>query len=87
MKCLMFFLMNMFKVQVKVISFGTLCDTDIILSMLDKAVNDGQWLVFNNCHLLEQWDDKVVAHLSLLISLFRGRWSNKNHFTLHLYHH
>nr|XP_046228919.1 dynein heavy chain domain-containing protein 1 [Scatophagus argus] len=59
------------EVQVKVISFGALCDTVVILSMLDKAVNDGHWLVFNNCHLLEQWDDKVVAHLSQLISCFR----------------
>ncbi|XP_044043043.1 dynein heavy chain domain-containing protein 1 isoform X2 [Siniperca chuatsi] len=59
------------KVQVKVISFGALCDREVILSMLDKAVNDGHWLVFNNCHLLEQWDDKVVAHLSRLMSSFR----------------
>ncbi|XP_069545473.1 dynein heavy chain domain-containing protein 1 [Brachyistius frenatus] len=56
------------EVQVKVISFGTQCDSKLILSMLNKAVNDGHWLVFNNCHLLEQWDDKVVAHLSQVIS-------------------
>nr|XP_020441880.1 dynein heavy chain domain-containing protein 1-like [Monopterus albus] len=56
------------KVQVKVISFGALCDRDVILSSLDKAVSDGHWLVFNNCHLLDQWDNKVVAHLSHLIS-------------------
>lgn len=68
----------------KVISFGTQCDTDIILSLLEKAVNDGHWLVFNNCHLLEQWDDKVVAHLSQLTSLFRGRWLDKNPFQLNL---
>ncbi|XP_026158699.1 dynein heavy chain domain-containing protein 1 isoform X2 [Mastacembelus armatus] len=52
------------KVQVKVISLGALYDRDLILSALDKAVKDGHWLVFNNCHLLEHWDDKVVAHLS-----------------------
>ncbi|XP_070683759.1 dynein heavy chain domain-containing protein 1 [Pempheris klunzingeri] len=60
------------EVQVKVISFGALCDREVILSMLDKAVKDGHWLVFNNCHLLEQWDDKVVAHLSQLVSSSRG---------------
>ncbi|XP_037619572.1 dynein heavy chain domain-containing protein 1 isoform X1 [Sebastes umbrosus] len=59
------------KVQVKVIPFGALCDRELILSMLDKAVNEGQWLVFNNCHLLEQWDGKVVAHLSQLCSSLR----------------
>ncbi|KAG8014587.1 Dynein heavy chain domain-containing protein 1 [Nibea albiflora] len=56
------------EVQVKVISFGALCYTKAVLSMLDKAVHDGHWLVFNNCHLLEQWDDKVVTQLSRLIS-------------------
>ncbi|XP_076585176.1 dynein heavy chain domain-containing protein 1 [Chaetodon auriga] len=57
--------------EVKVISFGAPCDTEVILSILQKAVNDGHWLVFNNCHLLNQWDDKVVAHLSQLISSLR----------------
>ncbi|XP_071359544.1 dynein heavy chain domain-containing protein 1 isoform X2 [Trachinotus anak] len=59
------------EVQVKVISFGALCDREVILSALDRAVNDGHWLVLNNCHLLEQWDDKVVVHLSQLISSFK----------------
>ncbi|XP_018537954.1 dynein heavy chain domain-containing protein 1 [Lates calcarifer] len=59
------------KVQVKVISFGALCNRESILSALNKAVNDGHWLVFNNCQLLEQWDDKVVAHISQLILPFR----------------
>ncbi|XP_035515196.1 dynein heavy chain domain-containing protein 1-like [Morone saxatilis] len=59
------------EVQVKVISFGALCDREAVLSVLDEAVNDGHWLVFNNCHLLEQWDDKVVAHLSRLMSSLR----------------
>ncbi|KAL7403667.1 hypothetical protein ABVT39_003475 [Epinephelus coioides] len=59
------------KIQVKVISFGAQCDTQVILSTLDKAVNKGHWLVFNNCHLLEQWDDTVVARLSQLMSSFR----------------
>lgn len=57
----------------KVVSFGALCDTEFILSELDQAVNDGHWFVFNNCHLLEQWDDQVVTHLSRLISSLRGR--------------
>ncbi|KAM9363159.1 dynein heavy chain domain-containing protein 1 [Symphorus nematophorus] len=59
------------ELQVKVLSFGALCETEVILSVLDKAVSDGHWLVLNNCHLLEQWDDKVVAHLNQLISSFR----------------
>ncbi|XP_008294462.1 dynein heavy chain domain-containing protein 1 [Stegastes partitus] len=56
------------EVEVKVVSVGGLRDGELILSMLDKAINDGHWLVFNNCHLLEQWDEKVVAHLRHLIS-------------------
>ncbi|KAM4595719.1 dynein heavy chain domain-containing protein 1 [Fundulus diaphanus] len=61
------------EVQVEVISFGGLCDNELILSALDKAVSEGRWLVFNNCHLLENWDDKVVARLSQLTSPFKGR--------------
>ncbi|XP_040891858.1 dynein heavy chain domain-containing protein 1 [Toxotes jaculatrix] len=60
-------------VQVKVISFGALYDRELILSALNKAANDGNWLVFNNCHLLEQWDEKVLAHLSQLISFKEER--------------
>ncbi|XP_067352664.1 dynein heavy chain domain-containing protein 1-like isoform X2 [Channa argus] len=56
------------KMQIRVISFGALYDRESMLSALDKAVNHGHWLVFNDCHLLDQWDDKVVAHLSQLIA-------------------
>lgn len=84
MHCLILF---MSQVEVKVISFGTLWDTNIILSTLDKAVNDGHWLVFNNCHLLKQWDDNVTAHLTPLISLSRGRWLNKNHYICIICYH
>ncbi|XP_071386131.1 dynein heavy chain domain-containing protein 1 [Centroberyx affinis] len=62
-------------VQLKVISFGAKCDREVILSALDRAVNDGHWLVFNNCHLLEQWDDKVVFHLNQLVSSSKGSFS------------
>ncbi|XP_065818747.1 dynein heavy chain domain-containing protein 1-like [Labrus bergylta] len=63
------------QVQVKVISLGALCDRDMILSMLEKAVHEGHWLVFNNCHLFEQWDDKVVGRLRWLISSLRDNQS------------
>ncbi|XP_026027585.1 dynein heavy chain domain-containing protein 1 isoform X2 [Astatotilapia calliptera] len=56
------------EIQVKVLSFWALCDRNLFLSMLDKAANDGHWLVFNNSHLFEQLDDDVVAKLSHLIS-------------------
>lgn len=55
-----------------VISLGALCEREVILSAVDEAVNNGHWLVFCDCHLLEQWDKKVVAHLSQLISYFKG---------------
>ncbi|XP_029900968.1 dynein heavy chain domain-containing protein 1 [Myripristis murdjan] len=54
--------------QVKVISFGATFENEVILSALDSAVEEGHWLVFNNCHLLEQWDDKVLFHLNRLTS-------------------
>ncbi|XP_029571084.1 dynein heavy chain domain-containing protein 1 [Salmo trutta] len=53
---------------VKVISFGAKCQKEVILSALKIAVHDGHWLVFNNCHLLDQWDDEVVCQLNQLIS-------------------
>lgn len=45
--------------------------------MLDQAVKNGQWLIFNNCHLLEHWDEKIVRHLYQLISYF-SKCPNKN---------
>ncbi|KAM4583530.1 dynein heavy chain domain-containing protein 1 [Odontesthes bonariensis] len=61
------------QVQVKVISFGAPCNSEVIPSILDKASRDGHWLVFNNCHLLEHWDTEVVACLSQLISYLEGK--------------
>lgn len=61
----------------KVISFGSLYSTDAILSLLDKAANDGHWLVFNNCHLMERWDDKLLGHLIEMIYRSTGRCSKK----------
>ncbi len=66
-------------------SFGARCDAEVVLSVLEKAVSDGHWLVLNNCHLLEQWDHKLVARLTQLMSSFRGRWTNNNYFKLHLF--
>lgn len=68
---------SMFLLQVMVVSFGRLWDTEVILSLLDKAVNDGHWLVFNCCHLLERWDIKLVAQLNEVMSRFRGKESIK----------
>ncbi|XP_061595557.1 dynein heavy chain domain-containing protein 1 [Cololabis saira] len=65
------FVANKNEVLVKLISCRVLCDRDLLLSVLDKAINDGHWLVFNNCHLFEHWDDKIVARLSQLMSSFR----------------
>lgn len=60
----------------KVTSFGTLFDTHSILLALDQAVNRGQWLVFDNCHLLQDWDPAVVRRVGQLISQYGGRRSN-----------
>ncbi|KAJ7995608.1 hypothetical protein DPEC_G00246350 [Dallia pectoralis] len=52
----------------KVITFGAKCQKQVVLSALEMAVRDGHWLVFNNCHLLDQWDDEVVCRLTQLMS-------------------
>ncbi|KAM3623253.1 uncharacterized protein V6R79_009073 [Siganus canaliculatus] len=57
-------------VEVKVVSVGALTDTELVLSALHHAATDGHWLVFNDCHLLQRWDDKVVTHLGQLTSSF-----------------
>ncbi|KAM4612293.1 dynein heavy chain domain-containing protein 1 [Polymixia lowei] len=56
------------EVQLKVISFGVRCEREVTLSGLDEAAHEGHWLVFNNCHLLEQWDDKVMFRINQLTS-------------------
>ncbi|XP_057698578.1 dynein heavy chain domain-containing protein 1-like isoform X7 [Corythoichthys intestinalis] len=55
---------------VRVISVGGLSNIDIIMVALENAVKDGHWLVFNNCHLLEKWDAKLVARFNQLFSPF-----------------
>lgn len=70
-------MLSVFLIQVTEVSFGRLWDTDVILSLLDKAVNDGRWLVFNSCHLLERWDIKLLAHLNEAMSLSKGKGSIK----------
>ncbi|XP_076832163.1 dynein heavy chain domain-containing protein 1 isoform X2 [Brachyhypopomus gauderio] len=55
-------------VKVTVISFGSECQRDVVLSALDAAVQTGHWLVLNNCHLLNKWDVKVITWLKQLMS-------------------
>lgn len=40
--------------------------------MLKKAASEGHWLVFNDCHLLNQWDDEVVTLFNRLFSSVKG---------------
>ncbi|XP_049322976.1 dynein heavy chain domain-containing protein 1 isoform X2 [Astyanax mexicanus] len=56
------------RVKVKVITFGSESQRGAVLSELDHAVRTGHWLVLNNCHLLDHWDDGVVARLRRLMS-------------------
>ncbi|KAJ8368456.1 hypothetical protein SKAU_G00084840 [Synaphobranchus kaupii] len=58
--------------KVQVISFGAKCQREVVLATLDLAVQEGHWLVFNNCHLLDQWDEEVVWRLTQLVSCTDG---------------
>ncbi|XP_053095490.1 dynein heavy chain domain-containing protein 1 isoform X3 [Pangasianodon hypophthalmus] len=64
-------------VKVVVLSFGSKCQRDDVLSSLNTAVQTGYWLVLNNCHLLDHWDTRVVTQLRRLISCTgKGHWTN-----------
>ncbi|KAL0973177.1 hypothetical protein UPYG_G00199950 [Umbra pygmaea] len=56
------------KTVVKVISFGAKCQKEAIILALQMAAHHGHWLVLNNCHLLDQWDQEVVCQISQVIS-------------------
>lgn len=61
----------------RVTSFGTLFDWRTVLLSLDEAALKGQWLVFDNCHLLDDWDQSVVRRICQLISQLRGGWPSR----------
>uniref|UniRef100_W5N8P1 Si:dkey-11m19.5 n=1 Tax=Lepisosteus oculatus TaxID=7918 RepID=W5N8P1_LEPOC len=62
------------QVRIHVISFGSHCQRESTLHTLDTCTRGGHWLVFNNCHLLDQWDSELVSQLSKLFSqTARGR--------------
>ncbi|RVE75892.1 hypothetical protein OJAV_G00003190 [Oryzias javanicus] len=43
-------------------------EEEAVLSLLDTAVNEGHWIIFYSCHLVECWNDKLVERLSQLMS-------------------
>ncbi|XP_028818658.1 dynein heavy chain domain-containing protein 1-like [Denticeps clupeoides] len=55
------------RIKFKVISFGNACEKEKVLTALKEAVQDGHWLVLNNCHLLDEWDEEVVSQISKVI--------------------
>ena len=61
------------KVHVEVVSLAAQLDGDFLLSALGRAVTEGHWLVFNHCHLLHQWDDKVLSYINQLFSPHKGQ--------------
>ncbi|KAF6720164.1 Dynein heavy chain domain-containing protein 1 [Oryzias melastigma] len=56
------------KVHLTVIYSGTMPEEEAVLSLLDTAVNEGHWIIFYCCHLVERWDDKLVERMSQLMS-------------------
>ncbi|KAK3561033.1 hypothetical protein QTP86_025716 [Hemibagrus guttatus] len=61
-------------VKVVVVSFGSKCQRDYLLSSLNTAVQTGYWLVLNNCHLLDHWDPVVITQLRQCTG--KGHWTN-----------
>ncbi|KAM6960532.1 dynein heavy chain domain-containing protein 1 [Aplochiton taeniatus] len=59
-------------VHVKIISFGEIFHKEIIMSALDNATKEGHWLVFNNCHLLKEWNKEVLNKINQLLSGSKG---------------
>lgn len=54
-------------------------EEEAVLSLLDTAVNEGHWIIFYCCHLVERWDDKLVERMSQLMSSSEGLWSTCGH--------
>ncbi|XP_067889058.1 dynein heavy chain domain-containing protein 1 [Heterodontus francisci] len=57
--------------NVHIISFGSHDQTAKILHELRKAMSKGNWLVLNNCHLLEHWDIHLVNLLTQLVTAYK----------------
>ncbi|XP_061765640.1 dynein heavy chain domain-containing protein 1-like isoform X1 [Nerophis ophidion] len=64
---------------VKVISASGVYNIEVTISTLGKAVRDGHWLVFNDCHLFEQLDANIEAHLNQLISPIGRKYMKEPH--------
>lgn len=70
------------QVKLSVISFGSGGHQDAVLSALDSAVQNGHWLVLNNCHLLDCWDVRVVNKLTQVVySTTKGDSNNHASYT------
>lgn len=70
------------QVMLSVISFGSGCHRDAVLTALDSAVHNGHWLVLNNCHLLDCWDVRVVNKLTQAVSCTtKGDFNNHTNYT------
>ncbi len=68
--------------KLSVISFGSGCHQDAVLSALDSAVQNSHWLVLNNCHLLDCWDVRVVNKLTQVVySTTKGDSNNHASYT------
>jgi len=74
------------QVKLSVISFGSGCHRDAVLLALDSAVQNGHWLVLNNCHLLDCWDVRVLNKLTQVVSCTtKGDTNNHTNYTYKLY--
>ncbi|XP_032879296.1 dynein heavy chain domain-containing protein 1 [Amblyraja radiata] len=54
--------------KISIISLGAGDQTDEILEALLMATQKGHWLVLDNCHLLDRWDERLVSLFIQLVS-------------------
>uniref|UniRef100_UPI00398EF62F dynein heavy chain domain-containing protein 1 n=1 Tax=Pristiophorus japonicus TaxID=55135 RepID=UPI00398EF62F len=58
--------------NVRIITFGSDDQMEEILHGLQKNMSEGNWLVLNNCHLAERWDNRVVTLLTQLLNAYKS---------------
>ncbi|KAJ1121057.1 hypothetical protein NDU88_009185 [Pleurodeles waltl] len=58
--------------KLRVLSLGSPVSKAELLKALQKGKAKGHWVVLNNCHLLDHWDQEAVSHMRELLETCDG---------------